>query len=231
MVTDIQSLQAALQHSSLIGIALGFATGLIFSFNPVAIAAIPVTLAYVTKAHAPRRAAALGGAFIGGMLVTHAVLGIAAALGGEWVKQILGRHWGLVLGPVLILLGLIWPGWVKIQLPWFSMRGKAVAGIWGAFALGIPFSIAVCPFCTPALLVMLTAAAGIGSVAFGFALLLAFAVGRSIPIILGAWAMGWLESLNALRHYQKTFEIVGALILIASGLYLLNEYFFVVGYD
>ena len=231
MAMDIQSLQAALQHPSLFGIALGFVTGLIFSFNPVAIAAIPVTLAYVTKAHAPRRAAVLGGAFIGGMLVTHAVLGIAAALGGEWVKQILGRHWGLVLGPVLILLGLIWPGWIKIRLPWFSMRGKTVAGVWGAFALGIPFSIAVCPFCTPALLVMLTAAAGIGSVAFGFALLLAFAVGRSIPIILGAWAMGWLESLNALRHYQKTFEIVGALTLIASGLYLLNEYFFVVGYD
>lgn len=228
---EIEALRAALQHPIWLGIALGFVTGLVFSFNPVAIAAIPVTLAYVTKAHAPRRAAVLGAAFIAGMLVTHAVLGIAAALGGDWVQKALGRHWGLVLGPVLILLGLMWPGWVRIRLPWFSLRGRKVAGVWGAFTLGIPFSIAVCPFCTPALLIMLTATAAIGSVTFGFALLLAFAVGRSVPIILGAWAVGWLESLDVLRRYQRTFEVVGALVLVASGLYLLNEYFFVVGYD
>lgn len=227
---DIDALRHALQQPSLFGIALGFITGLIFSFNPVAIAAIPVTLAYVTKSHEPRRAFTLGSAFIAGMLFTHAVLGIGAAAGGEWVKRIMGREWGLVLGPLLILLGLLWPGWIKVRLPWFSMRGTKVAGVWGAFALGIPFSVAVCPFCTPALLIMLTAAAGIGSVAFGLALLVSFAVGRSIPIILGALAMGWLESLKALRRYQKAFEVIGAITLIASGLYLLNEYFFIVGY-
>lgn len=78
---------------------------------------------------------------------------------------------------------------------------------------------------------MLTAAAGIGSVAFGLALLLAFAVGRSLPIIFGAFAIGWLESLRSLSRYQRAFEIIGALTLIGSGLYFLNEYFFVVGYS
>ena len=228
---DIESLRAALQHPNLYGVALGFATGFIFSFNPVAVAAIPMTLAYVTKAHQPRRAVVLGGAFIAGMLVTHTVLGIGAAFGGEWVKAVMGRHWGLVLGPLLIVLGLMWPGWLKLRLPWFSRRARPVAGVWGAFLLGIPFSVAVCPFCTPALLVMLTAAAGIGSVVFGVALLLAFAVGRSIPIILGAWGIGLLESLKGLTRRQRSFEIVGAVVLILTGLYLLNEYFFIVGYD
>lgn len=223
---DIESLRLALEYPSLTGLVIGFAAGFLFSFNPVAIAAIPVTLAYVTKAHAPRRALLLGSAFIAGMLVTHVVLGVGAALGGEWVKKVMGREWGLILGPVLIVLGLLWPGWLKLRLPWFSLRGMPVGGVAGAFLLGIPFSVAICPFCTPALLVMLTAAAGIGSVPFGFALLGAFAVGRSVPIVLGAWAVGWLESLKALTRWQRAFEIAGALVLIGSGAYLINEYFF-----
>lgn len=223
---DIEFLRSALSEPTWFGLGVGFAAGLVFSFNTVAVAAIPVTLAYVTKAHAPRRALVLGSAFIAGLLVTHAVLGVAAALGGEWVKNVMGREWGLVLGPILIALGLLWPGWLKLRLPWFSVRGKIVSGPGGAFVLAIPFSVAICPFCTPALLVMLTSAAAIGSVSFGFALLLAFALGRSVPIVLGAWAVGWLESLKVFTRWQKAFEIAGGLALIGSGVYLINEYFF-----
>lgn len=227
---DAGTLRTSLQQVSLAGIGVAFAAGFVFSFNPVSFAAIPVVLAYVTQAHGERRALRLGGAFIAGMVLTHVVLGAAAAMGGDWVKGVMGREWGLVLGPLLILLGLMWPGWLKLRLPWITMRGRKVAGMSGAFLLGVPFSVAVCPFCAPALLVALTASAAIGSVAFGAALLLAFALGRSIPILLGAWMMGWLESLKALIRYQHGFEIAGGVVLLLSGLYLLNEYFFIVPY-
>ena len=222
---DIESLRLALNEPSLLGIGLGFITGFIFSFNPVAIAAIPVALAYVTKAHETKRAARLGAAFIVGLITTHIVLGVAASLGGEWVQDVMGRWWGLILGPILIVLGLIWPGWLKLRMPWLSFRGRMVSGMGGAFLLAIPFSVAICPFCTPALVVMLTAAAGIGSVPFGIALLGAFALGRSVPIILGAVGVGWLESLNAFARWQKAFEIIGALTLIISGVYLIQQYY------
>lgn len=61
-----------------------------------------------------------------------------------------------------------------------------MAGARGAFLLGVPFALAVCPFCTPALVVLLGVSAGIGSPRFGTALLLAFAPGRAVPILLGA---------------------------------------------
>ncbi len=223
---DGETLQASLQQASTAGIAIAFAAGFLFSFNPISFAAIPVVLAYVTRARAPRRALHLGLAFIAGMILIHVVLGVAAALGGDWVRDTMGRYWGLILGPLLILLGLLWPGWLRLRLPWFNLRGRRVAGIWGAFLLGMPFSIAVCPFCAPALLVALTASAAIGSPGFGGLLLLAFALGRSIPILLGAVAMGWLESLRILTRYQRAFEWLGGLVLILTGLYLLNEYFF-----
>ncbi|MCF6256130.1 MAG: cytochrome c biogenesis protein CcdA [Gammaproteobacteria bacterium] len=227
---DPASLKAMLTEASLLGIGAGFLAGLVFSFNPVSFASIPVVLAYVTLSdnHSKKTAVQLGGAFVLGMLLTHTLLGAIAALGGEWVHKLMGREWGLLLGPLLILLGLMWPGWLKVRLPWLAMRGKKVSGPWGAFLLGIPFSVAVCPFCTPALLVTLTASAAIGSVPFGAGLLLAFAIGRSIPIIIGAWSMGWLESLRMASHHQKKLEVLAGVTLIFTGLYLLNEYLFII---
>ena len=75
-------------------------------------------------------------------------------------------------------------------------------------------------------MVLLGIAAAVGSPLFGGALLLAFALGRAVPVILGAVAMGWLQGLSVLRRFQKTFEMAGAAVLVLSGLYMLNAYFF-----
>lgn len=227
---NTQMLKDTLQTASWAGIGIAFLAGFVFSFNPVAFASIPMMLAYVTRAHEKNRAILMGSAFVAGMLVMHVSLGVIAALGGEWVKNIMGREWGLVLGPLLIIMGLIWSGVLSVRLPWFGVKGHKVTGIWGAFLLGIPFSVAICPFCTPALVVILTASAAIGSVGFGFALLLAFALGRSVPIIAGAWSMGWLESLQILSRHQKGMEIIAGVVLVLTGLYMLNEYFFIIKY-
>lgn len=61
---DMQSLQASVEQVSAAGLGAGFLTGFLFSFNPVAFAAIPVSLAYVTKAQEPKRAVLYGGMFI-----------------------------------------------------------------------------------------------------------------------------------------------------------------------
>lgn len=205
---------------------MGLAIGFLFSFNPVALASIPVSLAYVTKAHETRRAVLFGSMFILGMILTHIVLGLAAGLGGAWMQRVIGRQWGLVLGPLLIVMGLAWPGWIKLPLPQIPLRAKRAASTWGALALGASFSIAVCPACTPALVILLGIAAGVGSPLFGMLLLLAFALGRAVPVILGATAIGWLENLSVLRHSQKAFEIAGGVVLILTGLYMLNAYYF-----
>ncbi|MBI2311445.1 MAG: sulfite exporter TauE/SafE family protein [Betaproteobacteria bacterium] len=223
---DIGALTQLLEQAGIASIGVGFLMGFVFSFNPVALAAIPVSLAYVTKAHETKKAVLFGAMFILGMIVTHLALGVAAGFGGSGLQRIMGREWGLVLGPLLILLGLAWPGWVKIPLPSFALRARRATGSWGAFALGAPFSVAICPSCTPALLIMLGVVAGVGSPLFGAALLLAFALGRAAPIALGAWAVGWLEGLRALGRYQRAFEVAGGVTLILSGLYMLNAYLF-----
>ncbi len=224
------SVDVLVQPLNWLAVGTAFLTGFIFSFNPLSFAAIPVVLAYVTHSQERKQALAFTLAFVAGLITTHVILGVAAALGGEWVKSIMGREWGLVLGPVLIILGLSWAGWLNIRLPGLGMRAKKVSGLWGAFFLGIPFAVAICPFCTPALLVALTSSAASGSVIYGFSLLLAFSLGRSIPILIGAWSMNWLESLQDLSRYQKTLEKVAGSVLIITGLFLINEYFLWIGY-
>lgn len=225
---DIDSLLRGIQHVGAAALLVCFLTGFFFSFNPVALAAIPVSLAYVTKARAPREAMVFGGMFIVGMVLTHVLLGVAAGFGGQGVESLLGRRWGLVLGPWLILMGLLWPGWVRLPFKGLSFRVKRATGAWGAFALGVPFAIAVCPVCTPALIALLGVVAGIGSPTWGALLLLAFALGRAVPIALGAGAMGWLERLRPLVRYQHMFDTLGGVVLVLAGLYMLNAYFILV---
>ena len=214
-------------QAGLMGLLAALVTGFLFSFNPATFATVPVVLAYVTRARALKEAVLLGGAFIGGMTATHLLLGVGAALGGEWVSSLLDQRWNVLLGVVLIVLGAIWAGWLKISMPWFSLRGSRVATVWGAFLLGIPFTVGICPACSPGLWIALSASAAAGSALYGALLLLAFAVGRSVPVLLGAVSMGYLEALKPLSAWQHWFEWLGGTTMILAGLYLLNEYFLI----
>lgn len=221
-----EALQQAVANAGIAAIGLSFLAGLLFSFNPVAMASIPVSLAYVTKARERKQAILFGAMFIVGMLVVHAALGFVAGLGGQWVISLLGREWGLVLGPFLVLLGLAWGGWLHLPLPAFALKVKRPSAAWSAFAIGAIFSIAICPVCTPALVVLLGAAVGVGSPWVGALLLLAFSLGRALPVAVGAISIGWLENLRGLDAYRRIFETAGGVVLILSGLYMLNAYFF-----
>ena len=224
---DIDSLQQATQQAGMGALFVSFLAGLVFSFNPVALAALPVSLAYVTKAREPRQVVIYAGMFIAGMVAIHVLLGAAAGFGGQGVQKLLGRYWGLLLGPWLILMGLLWPGWIKLPFQGLSFRVKRATSVWGALVLGAVFAVAICPACTPALVVLLGVGAGTGSPAWAALLLFAFAVGRAIPIVIGAGAMGLIEKKFAgLFRYQRLFETFGGVALILMGLYMLNAFFF-----
>ena len=220
------SIRHVVEQQGLFAVGAGFLTGLFFSFNPVAIASVPVALAYLTKSREKREALRFGWMFVLGMIVTHVVLGFLAGLLGRSIEQVIGRGWGLFLGPLLILLGLIWLVHIPVKLPALPFRVKRPNKALGAFFLGIPFSVAVCPVCTPALVILLGAVAAAGSASIGALVLLAFAIGRAIPILIGAYAVGWLEHAPALDRFRRPFEMVGGIVLISTGVYMLNAVYF-----
>lgn len=214
-------------QASLIGLGAALVAGFLFSFNPATFATVPVVLAYVTKARALKEAVMLCGGFIAGMITTHVVLGVGAAIGGEAISGLLDRRWNVFLGIVLVVLGAVWAGWLKIPMPWFSLKGRRIATAWGAFLLGIPFTVGICPVCSPGLWIALSASAAVNSVVYGALLLLVFAVGRTLPVLIGAASVGYLESLKPLAAWHRWFEVLGGTIMILIGLTLLNEYFLI----
>lgn len=225
---DAEALRQAVENAGLAAAGVAFLAGLLFSFNPVALASIPVSLAYVTRGRDRSQALLFGAMFIFGMILTHVVLGLVAGLGGKWAANVTGRAWGFFLGPLLIVLGLMWAGWLRIPLPSFGFRASRPTAAGGAFVLGILFAVAICPFCTPALVVLLGVTAGLGSVLLGVVLLFAFALGRAVPIAVGAIAVGWLKNLSGLDRYRRAFEIAGGVTLIVMGLYMLNTILFLI---
>lgn len=50
---------------------------------------------------------------------------------------------------------------------------------------------------------------------------------RAVPIITGAVAIGSLQSLGRLAHHQKAFEMIGGVLLVLAGLYMLNTVLFI----
>ncbi|HXG29106.1 MAG TPA: cytochrome c biogenesis protein CcdA [Nevskiales bacterium] len=69
-----------------------------------------------------------------------------------------------------------------------------------------------------------TPAAG-GSPLFGAAMLTSFAIGRAIPLALAAAALERIEHMKPLGRYQRAFELTGSILLMLTGLYLLNGWF------
>ncbi|WP_439889167.1 cytochrome c biogenesis CcdA family protein [Pseudomonas sp. MBLB4123] len=225
---ELEALQQAIAQGTLLAAGLSLLAGLVFSLNPLALAALPIPLAYLSQVRSPRDSARYSLMFVAGMLSAHALLGFLAGAGGHWVQSVLGRHWGLLLGPWLIVLGLLWLGWLKLPLPAVGYKARRAATAWGAFALGIPFSVVVCPFCSPALVVLLGAAAGTGSPVLGAILLTGFALGRALPLALMATAAGGLQRLSTLEPLRRVLERSGGAGLVLTGLYLVNAYFMLV---
>ena len=203
---DPGSLQAAL--------AVGLLAGFLFSFNPVALAAIPVSLGYVTRAGEPRRTIPFGGMFVIGMVVTHALLGLIAGLGGGRVQQLFGRAWGLALGPLLIVLGAVWLGWPRNPDSRTELRGTTCQWRLGRVLAGRAILGGGVPGMYATLLIMLCVSAAIGSALYGLAMLVAFAVSRAVPILIGAAAFGWVGRLKPLHGAQNSFEHLGGIVLM-----------------
>jgi cytochrome c biogenesis protein CcdA len=144
----------------------------------------------------------------------------------SWFLQDIGQY---VLGPVLVLVGLVVLGIIPLRLP--SALGNHVrlgerlaeSGPLGAFGLGALFALAFCPYSAALFFgVMLPLAF---NSADGIALAPAFAVGTSLPVlvlavVVSAGVARFLGLIQATSKVEIWLRRGAGVVFILAGLYL-----------
>ena len=207
-----------------LAIAAVFIGGVLTASNPCVLAMIPLMMSFV----AGRREAGAGVlraflyslVFVAGLSIMFVALGMIAALAGTRFGGA-SAVWNFVVAAVCLVMGLHLMGVLKFTIPMpFNIQPKT-RGFLGALLLGLLFGVVSTPCAVPILVVLLTYLAGSDtSVPYGGFLLLVYALGHSVLILLAGTSMGIakkiIESKQANRALDILRRVAGGLIVLVG---------------
>lgn len=216
-----------IQTNPWLALAAVFVGGMLTASNPCVLAMIPLMMSYVagSKDEKPSvlRAFSFSLVFVLGLAVTFTVLGMIAALAGKMYGDV-SSVWNWLVAVVCVLMGLHLMEAVSIPIPALGGRLQPkTRGVLGALVLGLLFGLVSAPCAGPILIVLLTYLAGSGaSVAWGGTLLLVYALGHSVLILIAGTSMGAARALIENRKANSILELLrrgAGVVIIAVGLY------------
>ena len=222
----------------LLTIAYGFWLGILTSISPCPLATNIAAISYVSRrVDNPRQVFLAGLLYTIGRTIVYTVLGIilvSSLLSTPYLARMLQKYMNLVLGPLLIIVGVI-----LLELITFgfgkSGLSKAVQdkvnkmGLWGAGFLGIVFALSFCP--TSAALFfgsLLPLAMQEGS---RFLLPASYGLATGFPVLvfafllaLGANKVG--QVYNKIVSFERWARKITGVIFIVIGIYYCLVYYF-----
>jgi cytochrome c-type biogenesis protein len=221
--------EQVLSGSLLAALPIAMLAGLVSFASPCVLPLVPGYLGYVTglsgvDLERQRRWRVLLGAalFVLGFSAVFVLVGFTAGgLGSllfRWSEQI-----ARVLGVVVIVLGLVFLGWVPGGTSERRLSWRPAAGLAGAPLLGVVFGLGWAPcigpvFSAVALLSLQSGGAGRGAV-----LALAYCLGLGLPFVLVAAGIGRSKRvLDLLRRHRRTIARFGGGMLVVVGVLLVS---------
>ena len=200
-------------------------------FSPCHMASIPLIVAYVggqRKVLRPREAGYYSVAFSFGLFITVALIGIICAVLGRMLGDV-GNYWQILVGIVLLWVALGMLGVEKCSMSGSLLYRLNLRGIFGAFALGLGYGV-LSGSCTFGFIAPILAIITIQQkVATGILLILLFATGHCLPIVVagssGAAVRGVLESSGWQGAGNLFRKGGGAVIAMLAMYFILNPFF------
>jgi cytochrome c biogenesis protein CcdA len=205
-----------------------FVGGILTASNPCVLAMIPLMMSFVAGRREENsgipRAFFFSLVFVFGLAVTFTGLGVVAALAGKMYANVPGM-WNWIVAAVCAVMGLHLMGVLTVPIPSLGgrLQPKTRGGL-GAFLLGLLFGVVSAPCAAPILVVLLTYLAGSGSsVPWGGVLLLVYALGHSVLILVAGTSMG---AARKLIENKKATHVLGLLRRCAgAAIVLVGMYF------
>ena len=204
-----------------------FVGGILTASNPCVLAMIPLMMSFVAGRREEKpgvlRALSFSFVFVLGLSITFTVMGMVAALAGKMYGDV-SSAWNWVVAAVCVVMGLHLMGALTVPIP--SMADKVqprTRGLLGALILGLLFGLVSAPCAAPILVVLLTYLAGSGaSVPYGGLLLLVYALGHSLLLVIAGTSMGVARTLIENKRTTRTMDILrrgAGVVIVLVGVY------------
>jgi cytochrome c-type biogenesis protein len=207
-----------------LALVAAFLGGALTASNPCVLVMIPLMVSFVAgrdeRGLGPARAFAYSLVFVLGLGATFVALGMIAALAGSLYGDVSGA-WRWIVAGVCLVMGLHLAGAIRLPIPAPVRAQPKATGVVGALGLGLLFGLVSAPCAAPMLIVLLTYIATAGaSVAYGGLLLLMYALGHSVLILLAGTSMGIARKIIESRRLTRATDIMrrlaGALIVLVG---------------
>lgn len=222
-------LQSLFENSQL-PILSAFLLGLMTAVSPCPLASNITAIGFISKDLTNQKRVFINGViYTLGRSISYTVIGLLFYFGiGQFQLGDFFQTWGeRAIGPILILIGLLMLGVIKLKMPSANSLGdkvekKGFASYWSVLLLGIVLALAFCPLSGVfyfGMLIPMTV-----SSASGLYLPIVFAIATGIPVILFAWILAYsVKSMGSVYNRVKAFELwfrrVVAVLFIGVGIY------------
>jgi len=213
----------------LLGSHLDFLTaflgGVLVSFTPCVYPLIPVTLGYIgiNASGNKFRGFLFTFIYVTGIAVIYSLLGVVASLGGL-VFGTISTHpiTRLVVGIIILFFGLAQldlfnlPMFHLVKIPQLKKHGY-----FSVFVLGLGSGLVISPCLTPVLGGILAYLATKKNLFYGATLLVSFAYGMGLVLILSGLFISALTGIPKLDKWMVCIKRACAVILLCSGGYFI----------
>jgi cytochrome c biogenesis protein CcdA len=222
----------------LLGLGSAFWLGLLTAISPCPLATNIAAISFIgRRVDRPHAVLSTGILYACGRSLVYIALAAAlvfSLLNAPAVSHALQKYMNRIMGPLLILVGMVLLGLIKIPTRG-STIGQRVGkraerwGVWGGLLLGIVFALAFCPASAALFFASLLPIAI--QCESPLALPLAFGIGTGLPVVLfavaiaaGAGAVGRaFQRAAAFEHWAR---MVTGVIFIGIGVYFSLMYIF-----
>lgn len=215
-----------------------FVLGLMTAISPCPLATNITATAYIARSFSNKRLVLASGLVytLGRGLSYVLVAGlIYFGLSKFQVARLFQGNGEKLLGPILIVLGLIMLNVIKLNfLTGGSLQEKLSEkfkdkGLWGALLLGMLFALAFCPY-SGALFFGMLVPLTLKSEA-GLSLPFIFSIGTGLPVLLFTYLLAFSMQkvsgyFNVIQKVEKVLRYATGGIFLAVGLYYLYIFYF-----